>query len=224
MADYDIVIKQGTIIDGLRTPRFVADVGIRDGRIAYIGKIPAASGRTVLDAEGLIVAPGVVDLHTHYDAQVFWDPHCTMSSWHGVTSVVIGNCGFGVAPVDPKDRERAMLCLTRNEAIPYESMEKGMTWSWVTFPEFMDSLERIPKGINVLSYVPLTPLYSWVMGWEEAKKRRPTKAELDESARQNRAAASALLRVISGSHDFQSASKATRVPSGPLEPFSKRQP
>ena len=183
LAEFDIIIRGGTIVDGTRAPRYVSDLAIRDGKIAKIGGLRKSEADRVLDASGLIVAPGFIDLHTHYDAQLFWDPYCSLSGWHGVTSVAIGNCGFGFAPVEPKDRERAMLCLTRNEAIPYESMEKGMTWSWVTFPEFMDTLERIPKGINVLSYVPLMPLYGWVMGWDEAKKRRPTKPELDEMCR-----------------------------------------
>ena len=183
MAEYDIIIRKGTIVDGTRAPRFVSDLAIKDGKIAKIGGLRGSGAGKVLDASGLIVAPGFIDLHTHYDGQLFWDPYCSISGWHGVTSVAIGNCGFGFAPVEPKDRERAMLCLTRNEAIPYESMEKGMNWDWVTFPEFMDSLDRIPKGINVLSYVPLTPLYSWVMGWDGAKERRPTKAELDEMCR-----------------------------------------
>ena len=100
-----------------------------------------------------------------------------------VTSVAIGNCGFGFAPCEPEHRDRAMLSLTRNEAIPLKAMQEGMIWDWVTFPEFLDSMERIPKGVNLLSYVPLTPLYGWVMGWDEAKKRRPTKAELEEMCR-----------------------------------------
>jgi N-acyl-D-aspartate/D-glutamate deacylase len=136
-----------------------------------------------LDAAGLIVAPGFVDLHTHYDAQIQWDPYCTVSGWHGVTSVAIGNCGFGFAPCAPKDRDRAMLALTRNEAIPYEPMKLGMLWDWETFPQFLDSLDRIRKGINVISYVPLTPIYAWVMGYNEAKARRPTAAELRELCR-----------------------------------------
>ena len=144
-----------------------------------------SSAEKVLDASGLIVAPGFVDLHTHYDAQIQWDPYCTVSSWHGVTSVVIGNCGFGFAPCAPKqaDRDRLMLSLTRNEAIPYEPMKLGMLWDWVTFPDFLDSLERIPKGLNLISYVPLTPIYAWVMGYDEAKRRRPTEAELKEMCR-----------------------------------------
>ena len=182
MAEYDILIKGGTIVDGLRTPRYVSDLAIKDGRIAKIGGLRGSTADRVLDAAGLIVAPGFVDLHTHYDAQIQWDPYCTVSGWHGVTSVVIGNCGFGFAPCAPndKDRDRSMLALTRNEAIPYEAMKRGMLWDWVTFPEFLNTMDRIPKGVNLISYVPLTPLYAWVMGYEEAKSRRPTGAELEQ--------------------------------------------
>jgi N-acyl-D-aspartate/D-glutamate deacylase len=141
------------------------------------------TAKRVLDASGRIVAPGFVDLHTHYDAQIFWDPYCTLSGWHGVTSVALGNCGFGFAPSRAEDRDRAMLSMTRNEAIPYEAMKAGMPWDWVTFPDFIESLIRTPKGVNLLTYVPLTPLYAWVMGWEAAKTRRPTEAELQEMCR-----------------------------------------
>ena len=183
MAELDTVIKGGTIVDGLRTPRYTADVGIKDGRIAYIGSIPSSTAERALDASGLIVAPGFVDLHTHYDAQVFWDPYCTISGWHGVTSVVIGNCGFGFAPVKPKDRDRNMLTMARNEAIPLESMQVGMPWDWETYPEFLDSLDRTPKGINLLSYVGLNPLMMYVMGLEAAKSRPATAAERAEMCR-----------------------------------------
>ena len=183
MADYDIIIKGGTIVDGTRTPRYVSDVGIKDGKITQIGGIGNSTADKVLDAKGRIVAPGFVDLHTHYDAQIFWDPYCTLSGWHGVTSIALGNCGFGFAPSRPEDQDRAMLSMTRNEAIPYDAMKEGMPWDWVTFPDFIESLSRTPKGVNCLTYVPLTPLYAWVMGWEEAKKRRPTDAELEEMVR-----------------------------------------
>jgi hypothetical protein len=113
MDRFDTLIRGGMVIDGTRMPRLRADVGIRDGRIAAIGRLAGAAAEQVIDADGLIVAPGFIDLHTHYDAQVFWDPYCTLSGWHGVTSVVIGNCGFGFAPVRPEDRERAMLSMTR---------------------------------------------------------------------------------------------------------------
>src|SRR5436305_7496467 len=183
MTTYDTIIAGGTVVDGTRAQRLRADVGIVDGKIASIGRLSPTDADEVLDAEGMIVAPGHVDLHTHYDAQIFWDPYCTLSGWHGVTSVALGNCGFGFAPSRPEDRDRAMLSMTRNEAIPYEAMKAGMPWNWVTFPDFINSLSRTPKGVNCLTYVPLTPLYAWVMGWEEAKKRRPTEEELQEMCR-----------------------------------------
>ncbi len=183
MANYDIIIKGGTVIDGTRVPRYISDIAIKDGIIAKIGGVVGSTAYKMLYTRCLIVAPGFIDQHTHYDAQIFWDPYCTLSGWHGVTSVALGNCGFGFAPSRVEDRDRCMLSLTRNEAIPYAAMKEGMTWDWVTFPEFMDTLERIPKGVNCLTYVPLTPLYAWVMGWDEAKKRRPTDAELQEMVR-----------------------------------------
>ncbi|HLZ69773.1 MAG TPA: amidohydrolase family protein [Dehalococcoidia bacterium] len=185
MAEFDILIRGGTVVDGTRVPRYRADVGIKDGRIAQIGGIRPGNGgaREVLDAAGLIVAPGFVDLHTHYDAQIQWDPYCTISGWHGVTSVVLGNCGFGFAPVRPDERDRAMLTMSRTEAIPFESMQAGMLWDWVTFPEWLDSLERIPKGVNCLSYVPVAPLMIWTMGLEAAKSRPATPAERKEMQR-----------------------------------------
>jgi N-acyl-D-amino-acid deacylase len=181
VARYDSIIKGGTIIDGLQSGRFRGDVAIADGRIAAMGgNIDVSRSDQVLDATGLIVAPGFVDLHTHYDSQLFWDPYCTISGWHGVTSVAIGNCGFGFAPCRPADRERVMLTMTRNEAVPLKCMQQGMPWDWVTFPEFLDSIERTPKGVNVLSYVPIAPLFMYVMGPEEAKRRRPTSGELSQ--------------------------------------------
>ena len=178
MPEYDLVIKGGMVIDGTRLPRYRGDIGVKDGKIAKIGRIQAHEGTQTLDAEGHMVVPGFIDLHTHYDAQLFWDPYLTISGWHGITSVVIGNCGFGFAPVAPEDQERAMLTMTRTEAIPYESMKAGMPWDWVTFPEFLDSVERTPKGLNILPYVPIAPLMVWVMGREEAKSgRMPTDDE-----------------------------------------------
>jgi len=183
MPTYDLVIKSGTVIDGLRTPRYKADIGIAGGKIVSIGRIDASDAAEVVDASGKIVAPGVVDLHTHYDSQVFWDPWCTMSGWHGVTSVVIGNCGFGFAPCKPEDRERAMLSLSRNEAVPMKTMQAGMPWDWVTFPEFLESVDRTPKGVNVMAFVPLAPLYAYVAGVDQTKANRVTDAELDEMCR-----------------------------------------
>jgi N-acyl-D-aspartate/D-glutamate deacylase len=178
MAEFDVVIRGGTVIDGTRMPRFRGDVGIKDGKVAKVGNLKSHEGKQAIDAGGMNVAPGFVDLHTHYDAQLFWDPYCTMSSWHGITSVVIGNCGFGFAPVKPELRERAMLTMTRTEAIPYASMKAGLPWDWVTYPEFLDSIDRRPKGINLLPFAPMAPIMVWAMGLEDAKAGRvPTEAE-----------------------------------------------
>ena len=182
MADFDLCIRGGTVVDGTRAPRRKADVGIRDGRIVALGEVRGTARRTI-DAQGRIVAPGFVDLHTHYDAQIRWDPWCTISGWHGVTSVVLGNCGFGFAPVRPEFRDRSMLMMTRTEAIPYASMQAGMAWDWETIPQYLDSLERAPKGVNVIQYMPTASLMTYVMGLEAAKTRPATTAERQEMQR-----------------------------------------
>ena len=182
--NYDLVSRGGSVVDGTRLPRFNADVGIKDGRVAKIGRIDDVGDAHLLDADGCIVAPGFMDLHTHYDAQIHWDPYCTISGWHGVTSVALGNCGFGFAPVRPADRDRSMLLMTRTEQIPFETMKEGMPWAWETFPEWLDNLQRIPKGVNVIAYVPVNPLLIYVMGSiEEAKSRTCTKEEQKEMQR-----------------------------------------
>jgi N-acyl-D-aspartate/D-glutamate deacylase len=175
---FDRIIKNGMIVDGTGQRRFRGDIGIRDGLITEIGKLHESDAREIIDATGLIVAPGFIDLHTHYDAQLFWDPYCSISAWHGVTSVIIGNCGLGFAPVRPADRDRAMQSMTRIEAIPYESMKRALPWDWVSFPEFLNSVDRAPKAMNVLAYVGAGPLLTWVLGTEAAKAgRKPTNAE-----------------------------------------------
>jgi N-acyl-D-amino-acid deacylase len=196
MTSYDLVIKGGTVVDGTRLPRVVTDVGISHGRVAKIGRIDPAEGERVLDATGLVVAPGFVDLHCHYDAQIHWDPYCTVSGWHGVTSLVLGNCGFGFAPVKPAERDRALLMMTRTEQIPYESMKEGMAFTWETFPEWLDNLERIPKGVNVVSFVPINALMMYVMGVAEAKSGRPATPE--EQREMQRLLREAMLAGASG--------------------------
>jgi len=184
MSDYDTLIRGGTVIDGTMIPRFRADVAVKNGKVAKIGGLKGATADKVIDAEGDIVAPGYIDIHTHYDAQILWDPYCTISGWHGVTSVILGNCGFGFAPIPPELRERAMLMMTRNEAISYDTMLEGMEWEkygWVTMLDWMEHLKKIPKGVNCTTLVPLNPLYAWVMGGiDEAKKRRPTADEMQQ--------------------------------------------
>jgi len=179
MAQFDTIIKGGMVVDGTRLPRYRADIGIKNGKIAKIGHINRSDGDKVLDATGAFVAPGAVDLHTHYDAPLHWDPYCSIGSWHGVTSVTIGNCGFGFAPVHAKDADRAMHSMERNEAIPYEAMKVSMPFNWETFPQWLDHIDRLPKGVNLINLVPITPLVSYVMGgWVEAKSRQPNDKEM----------------------------------------------
>ncbi len=183
MSDYDIHIANGTIVDGKRNPRFRGDVWIKDGVVQHLGDQNHGTAEQTIDASECFVAPGFVDLHTHYDAQIRWDPWCTISGWHGVTSVVLGNCGFGFAPVKQDFRDRSMLTMTRTEAIPYDSMKAGMEWDWETIPEYLDSLENADKGVNVIQYMPTASLMTYVMGLEAAKTRPATDAERAEMKR-----------------------------------------
>ncbi|MBV8358876.1 MAG: amidohydrolase family protein [Deltaproteobacteria bacterium] len=160
---YDILIRNGTIVDGSGLPRYRANIAIADGRIACIGT-PQDSAREVIDAEGRVVAPGFIDAHTHMDAQVFWDALGTCSCWHGVTSVVMGNCGFSLAPCEEKDKLLVMRNLERAEDISPEAMQAGIKWSWKTFPQYLDAVDRLPKGINYAAYVGHSALRTYVMG------------------------------------------------------------
>ena len=181
MAEHDLVIRGGTIVDGTGVPRFKGDLAVKDGRVAKIsGRIPAGGAKEI-DASGCIVAPGAVDLHTHYDAQLNWDPYATLSGWHGVTSLTIGQCGFGFAPTKPDDRDLNMRMMNRIEAIPLESMRQGMRWDWETFPQYLDSLDRQGLGVNVGALVPFSPLRGYVLGMMEARERTSvTDAELNQ--------------------------------------------
>jgi N-acyl-D-aspartate/D-glutamate deacylase len=181
---YDLVIRDGTVIDGSGLPRYRADVGIRHGRIAAIGRIRDAA-REVLDAEGRVVAPGFVDAHTHMDAQVFWDPLGTCSCWHGVTSVVMGNCGFTLAPCAAEDRHLVMRNLERAEDIAAAAMDAGIQWRWTTFPEYLDVLDGLPKGINYASYLGHSALRTHVMG-ERAFEKEAAPEEIEAMARELR--------------------------------------
>jgi N-acyl-D-amino-acid deacylase len=172
---YDLLIKNGTVVDGRGAARFRADVAIANGRIAEIGKVTEGAKR-VIDASDLIVAPGFIDPHTHYDAQICWDPLISPSSWHGVTSVVMGNCGVGLAPCRPAAQEVAAWDLVNVEAIPFDVLNKGITWDWVSFPDYMNAAQKRGLGINVAFLAPLTPFRHYVMG-EESLDRAATVEE-----------------------------------------------
>ncbi len=183
---YDLLIKNGTVVDGSGLPRFQADVAIAEGKIAAIGKI-RENAREIIDAEGHVVSPGFVDGHTHMDAQVFWDPLGTCSCWHGITSVVMGNCGFSLAPCSEEDKLLVMRNLERAEDISPEAMEAGIKWSWTTYPEYLDAVERLPKGINYSAYIGHSALRTYVMG-ERAFSEEATPDDLEAMKREVRSA------------------------------------
>ena len=172
---FDLVIRNGTVVDGTGAPRAQADVGVSGGRIVEVGKVDGRAKETI-DASDLIVAPGFVDPHTHYDAQICWDDVTSPSCWHGVTTVMMGNCGVGIAPCRPETREIAAWDLVNVEAIPFDVLNQGVTWDWETFPEYMDAASRRGSGLNLGFSAPLTPFRHYVMG-EESMERAATTAE-----------------------------------------------
>ncbi len=183
---YDVLIRNGSVVDGSGMPRFRADVGIVAGKIAAIGKI-RDSAKEVIDAEGHVVAPGFIDGHTHMDAQVFWDPLGTCSCWHGITSVVMGNCGFSLAPCSEDKKLMVMRNLERAEDISPQAMEAGIRWSWTTFPEYLDAVERLPKGINYAAYMGHSALRTHIMG-ERAFTDEASDTDLEAMKNEMRAA------------------------------------
>jgi len=175
---FDLLIRGGTVVDGTGAPARCADVAIRNGRIAAVGATSGTADR-VLDADGAVVAPGFVDIHTHYDAQVFWDRMLSISPWHGVTSVVMGNCGFGVAPTRPAHRELVLLTLEKVEGMSLDALRAGIgaEWPFETFAQYLDAIERRGTAINVGALVGHTPVRLYVMG-EEAMEREATADEV----------------------------------------------
>ena len=172
---YDLLIKNGTVVDGTGSPPRHAEVAVANGKIIEIGKIAGPAKRTI-DAADCVVAPGFIDPHTHYDAQICWDRAVTPSPWHGVTSVVMGNCGVGIAPCRPESREVAMRDLVNVEAIPFEVLDRGITWDWETFPQFMDFAARSRPAVNLGFLAPLTPFRHYVMN-DAALERAATGEE-----------------------------------------------
>jgi N-acyl-D-aspartate/D-glutamate deacylase len=177
----DLLIRGGTVIDGSGAKRFAADVGISNGQIARIGRITESAKRTI-DADGLIVTPGFVDGHTHMDAQVMWDPMGTCSCYHGVTSVVMSNCGFTLAPCKPADREWVANSLSYVEDISPDAMKAGIDWTWESFPEYMAAVERRPKALNHAMYIGHSAIRMYVMG-KRAVTDKATDEEMSRMAR-----------------------------------------
>jgi N-acyl-D-aspartate/D-glutamate deacylase len=171
----DLLIRNGTVVDGTGAPGKRMDVAVSDGNILSVEKRIHETAHRTIDAEDLVVAPGFIDPHTHYDAQICWDGATTPSSWHGVTTVVMGNCGVGIAPCRPGAREIAMRDLVNVEAIPFEVLDAGITWDWESFPQYMDAAQRRKPALNLAFLVPLTPLRHYVMG--EASMERAANAD-----------------------------------------------
>jgi N-acyl-D-amino-acid deacylase len=161
---FDLLIKGGTVVDGSGLPGYRADVGLTGARIAEIGDLSGQTAEEVIDADGQVVAPGFIDGHAHYDAQIFWDEIGSNICWHGVTTAVMGNCGFTLAPCAEADKRHVFTNLEMAEEIPPAAMEAGIPWSWETFPEYMDTLDRLPKGLNYASYVGHSAIRTYVMG------------------------------------------------------------
>src|SRR6476660_3309273 len=199
----DLLIRGGTIVDGSGAARYRGDVGVRSGRIVEIGRIRSAAERT-LDADGLIVAPGFIDGHTHMDAQVAWDRIGSCSCWHGVTTVIMGNCGFALAPCPPAEREWFARCLTAVEDIPTEAMMAGIDWTWETFPEYLANVDRLPKAINYGAYIGHSALRMYVMG----KRALTERATEDDLARM---AAAVREAMRAGAMGFSSSRSTTHV-------------
>src|SRR5437867_2594968 len=199
----DLLIRNGTIIDGSGAARYRGDVGLQNGQIVEIGRIRSVAARTI-DADGLIVAPGFIDGHTHMDAQVAWDRIGSCSCWHGVTTVIMGNCGFALAPCKAEEREWFARCLTAVEDIPTEAMLAGIDWTWETFPEYLATVDRLPKAINYGAYIGHSALRMYVMG----QRALSEKATADDLARM---AAAVKEAIRAGAMGFSSSRATTHV-------------
>ncbi len=183
MPEFDLVIRNGTVIDGTGRPPIDADIAIAGNRIAQIGGKITSAGKEEIDARGKLVTPGFVDIHTHYDAQAVWDSHLAPSSWHGVTTAVIGNCGVGFAPCKPADRDKLVELMEGVEDIPGAVMHEGLQWEWESFPEYLNALERRPRDIDICALLPHAAVRVFVMGERASRWRTPTRATSPKCAR-----------------------------------------
>src|SRR5437763_6552471 len=179
MAEYDLVVRGGRVYDGTGSGTREADVAVKDGKIAAVGQV-SASGAEEIDAKGLLVTPGFVDIHTHYDGQATWDSHLQPSSWHGVTTAVMGNCGVGFAPVRIADRQRLIELMEGVEDIPGAALDEGLNWSWESFGQYLDALEARPRDIDLGAQLPHGALRVFVMGERAARLEEATAEEVTE--------------------------------------------
>ena len=178
---FDLVIRNGTVIDGTGAPAFTADVAVKDGRIAQVGAV-AGRGAEEIDAAGQLVTPGFVDVHTHYDGQATWDQRMQPSSWHGVTTVVMGNCGVGFAPCKPEDHDRLIQLMEGVEDIPFPVLTEGLPWNWESYPEYLDSLASRQFDVDIASQLPHAALRVYVMGQRGVDREPATQADINAMA------------------------------------------
>jgi len=177
---HDLVIRGGRVVDGTGAPAFTADIAISDGIVTEIGRV--GKGRREIDADGAVVTPGFVDVHTHFDGQATWDPHLTPSCWHGVTTAVLGNCGVGFAPADPTKHEWLIGLMEGVEDIPGAALHEGMAFDWESFPEYLDALDRMPRAIDIGTHVPHGAVRAYVMGERGARNEASTGADIEAMA------------------------------------------
>jgi N-acyl-D-aspartate/D-glutamate deacylase len=175
---HDLVVRGGTLVDGTNAEPRTADVAVDDGRITEVGRLDDTAAKRTVDADGLLVTPGFVDIHTHYDGQVTWDPLLSPSCWHGVTSLVMGNCGVGFAPVRPGSEDWLIQLMEGVEDIPGTALAEGITWGWESFPEYLDVLERMPRAIDVGTQVPHGAVRAYVMGDSGARNEPATPEDI----------------------------------------------
>jgi len=178
---HDLVIRNGLLVDGSGSPPREADVGVKDGAVAAIGRA-LERGTEEIDARGKLVTPGFVDVHTHYDGQATWDNRMQPSSWHGVTTVVMGNCGVGFAPCRPDDHERLIKLMEGVEDIPFPVLAEGLPWNWESFPEYLDALQSRRFDVDIGTQLPHAALRVYVMGQRGADREAATRAEIDAMA------------------------------------------
>jgi N-acyl-D-aspartate/D-glutamate deacylase len=178
---HDLIIRGGTIVDGTGAAKFVGDIAIDDGKITAVGAV-SGEAKEVMDANGLLVTPGWVDIHTHYDGQATWDPLLSPSCWHGVTTAVMGNCGVGFAPVAAHHRDWMIDLMESVEDISADALKAGINWEWISFPEYLDALDRMPRAIDVGAYVGHCALRTFVMGDRGAQDIDPSEDEIQEMA------------------------------------------
>ncbi len=181
MPAFDLIIRNGTVVDGTGAARYSADVAVKDGLIAAVGRVSGDAAREI-DAQGMIVAPGWVDIHTHYDGQATWDAEMAPSSWHGVTTVVMGNCGVGFAPAAPDRHEWLIRLMEGVEDIPGTALAEGMKWNWESFPEYLDALEAMPRTVDIGTHVPHGAVRAYVLGEREKPGAVPTDDDIQKMA------------------------------------------